>query len=658
MGEDLSAFVRRLRLKEFFYDNDNTEEGSPINPFRNKSKWKPQKNREGALETYIQAVDQTVNNHLATTHSHRLKDNLTRDERIALKSLQTRRDIVIKPADKGSAVVVMSLEDYRKEANRQLSDNQHYQQLEADPTEDFAAEITTIIKEMTEKESIDDTTKKFLTPLNPRPSRFYLLPKIHKLNNSGRPIISLCDAPTEKISLFVDHHLRPFVELLPSYLRDTTHFLTRIRDLETLPPDTLLVTLDVKSLYTNIPNHDGIKACREVLNTRPPQQKPYTDDLVELTTQILTINNFSFEDRHYLQKQGTAMGTRMAPSYANIFMGKLESRILDEAKRTPFVWWRFIDDIFMIWTHGEPHLNEFLHQTNLAHPTIKFTAEWSTSSVTFLDVRTTLEDGKIQTDLYSKPTDKHQYLAMNSCHPLQCKQAIPYGQALKLRRICSNNEDFILWTAELKQHLVKRGYDPLEIQKQIERAAEVPRETTLQTKHKQRSNRVPLVTTYDPRLPNLNHIVRDHLQTLHISNRLKEAIPEAPITAYRRPKNLGDLLVRAVLKPIEENTTHPGNYPCNSRRCKTCPNINPQDTFQSTTNGRSFRVRTSATCKTKNLVYLIQCKQCKKQYVGETQNPLHTRLNGHRSDINTKKVDKPVAAHFNLPGHSIEIYPS
>ena len=115
-----------------------------------------------------------MSNHLEVTHRHRLRDNLTKDERTALRSLQNRSDIVIKPADKGSAVVVMSREDYVAEAHRQLGDIQYYHQLDKDPTEALSTEITELIEQMAERRSIDAPTKKFLTPLNPRPGRFYI----------------------------------------------------------------------------------------------------------------------------------------------------------------------------------------------------------------------------------------------------------------------------------------------------------------------------------------------------------------------------------------------------------------------------------------------------------------------------------------------------
>ena len=120
------------------------------------------------------------------------------------------------------------------------------------------------------------------------------------------------------------------------------------------------------------------------------------------------MNCFLFNENYYLQVHGTAMGTRMAPSYANLFMGKLEREFLLTQDLKPRVWWRFIDDIFAIWTHGEQSLNRFIESLNRHHPTIKFTTNWSAEKVTFLDTTVYLkEDGLIGTDLYVKPTDKH-----------------------------------------------------------------------------------------------------------------------------------------------------------------------------------------------------------------------------------------------------------
>jgi hypothetical protein len=111
------------------------------------------------------------------------------------------------------------------------------------------------------------------------------------------------------------------------------------------------------------------------------------------------------------------MGTKMAPSYANIFMGKLEKLIIKSAPYKPISWFRFIDDVDMKWTGSEENLNRFFDHANYVHPTIRFTHETSRNNISFLDNYTTSENGIMSTDIYNKPTDTHQYLSPQSCHP-------------------------------------------------------------------------------------------------------------------------------------------------------------------------------------------------------------------------------------------------
>ena len=102
------------------------------------------------------------------------------------------------------------------------------------------------------------------------------------------------------------------------------------------------------------------------------------DDLIDLARFILENNFFEFEDKIYRQKLGTAIGTKFAPSFANLFMFDLERKLLREYHLSPWVWWRFLDDIFIIWLHDEEKLKDFFSYANSFHETIKFTWEWST----------------------------------------------------------------------------------------------------------------------------------------------------------------------------------------------------------------------------------------------------------------------------------------
>ena len=111
------------------------------------------------------------------------------------------------------------------------------------------------------------------------------------------------------------------------------------------------------------------------------------------------------------------MGTALAPNYTNLFMDRFETNALKNWPIKPLLWLRFIDDIFMIWTHGQNELNKFIEYLKGIHPKIKFTSETSESSVNFLDTTVKIDsDSTIYTTLYEKPTDTHLYLHYNSAH--------------------------------------------------------------------------------------------------------------------------------------------------------------------------------------------------------------------------------------------------
>ena len=114
---------------------------------------------------------------------------ISAQERKALTTLRSRTDIVIKPADKGSATVVMSLEDYLAKVMHHLNNEQFYEKLQYDPTQQFSEDITALLADMFSRRVIDKHTFEFLHPRDARTSPFYVLPKIHKVGILGRPIV-------------------------------------------------------------------------------------------------------------------------------------------------------------------------------------------------------------------------------------------------------------------------------------------------------------------------------------------------------------------------------------------------------------------------------------------------------------------------------------
>ena len=214
---------------------------------------------------------------------------------------------------------------------------------------------------------------------------------------------------TENISAFLDFHLKPLAKQVKSFVKDTNDFLRKLSGLRNVPENVLLCTVDVVGLYPSIPHKDGLEALRVALEGREDKTIS-TESLLELAKCVLENNVFEHDGKVFRQKQGTAIGTKMAPNYAIIFMADLEEKILNSAPLKPMMWWRYIDDIFFLWEHGEEELNHFLEILNQAHPTIKFTAAYSSSEINFLDVKVRRRGNKLETDLYVKPTDTHQYL--------------------------------------------------------------------------------------------------------------------------------------------------------------------------------------------------------------------------------------------------------
>ena len=218
--------------------------------------------------------------------------------------------------------------------------------------------------------------------------------------------------------------------------KDTTDFLNKLQTITNVNSDSLLVSLDVTSLYT-----------RGLVNNSSNLS------LIELLSLVLTLNNFRFNEEHYLQIGGMAMGTRLAPSFVNIFMNDFEEKYVYLYHRKPEAWYGYIEDIFLIWNHGQNELNKFITYLNSCCENITFSSEISKSSLSFLDVTVQKVDAHLETDLFG-----NTYLPYTSAHPRPCMKGLPYGQFLRIRRICSDSEDFETHATKKAAKLLQHGY--------------------------------------------------------------------------------------------------------------------------------------------------------------------------------------------------------
>ena len=258
-----------------------------------------------------------------------------------------------------------------------LDEDKNYKPLSSPMVSETFHSVKELINALYHGKHIYEMTEKWLalTPNPPQISFYYTLTKIHKPNPVGRPITSGCESATERISSFVDNLLQHIAKIQKSYLKDTTDFLNFIEKTK-VTKDMILVSMDVASLYTNIPQEEGIRiACRayEIFHkNEPPIPTHYLGDMLRL---ILKENSFHFNGKNYLQRHGTAMGTKMAVSFANIFMVEIETEIINRDATKPLTWKRYIDDVFSLWNVGKNEIQTFIELANTYHATIKFTAE-------------------------------------------------------------------------------------------------------------------------------------------------------------------------------------------------------------------------------------------------------------------------------------------
>ena len=420
-------------------------------------------------------------------------------------------------------------------------------------------------------------------------------------------------------------------------------------------PTTLLIGLKpstrTRGCSCSMQNHGPFKQ-HNTSTFFPGKNIPSTDCLVEAVEICLRVNNCQFAGQSFVQKHGTAMGPKNACSYADLAMGIIDEKAKFEGSLRPMLWWRYRDDIFDLWTQGLPKLLEFTDYINDLYPTIKFELVYSESHLNVLDLTLHFCDGFISTDVYAKPTDSHLYLPFSSSHPSHCKRAVPFGVALRIKRNCSTNDFLQNRCKEYKRYLKSQNYPAELVDKQFDKALSISRSELLSKKAKPDKKVFPLVLDYNPILPDIQKVIKNHFHLLQSSPEVKEIFPSKSIfPAYRRTKNLKELLapskfqVTSCRNPREENG---GCSKCN-KKCDLCKNYLIQASkFRSSATGRYYSIPQKLSCSSQNVIYLATCAKCNLQYVGSTSTEFKVRFRNHKSNMLKNKRTCELAIHYKL----------
>lgn len=635
---DIQSYHRKLKLAAYFKNaNDNTK---PL-PFKPPSIWTP--SEEKLPREIIELIRKDNDDFKNTFRVYKEECNLTKEEMEALKDLRNNKHIVIKPADKGSAVVIMGREQYIFEVQRQLNDQVYYKKLVEPIYLKTVPEVHSIINTLKEKKFINGKQQQYLKgDLEPRERKFYILPKIHKDPNKwtvpnvippGRPIVSDCGSETYQTAEYIDYFLKPLSIIHSSYVKDTYHFIDIVKKLK-VPKNSFLFSMDVDSLYTNIDIKSGLEVIKKTLEKHPNPQRPDME-ILKLLEINLTKNDFVFNGEYYLQIKGTAMGKRFAPAYANLFMANWEEEVLAKCPKKPLHYLRYLDDIWGIWCYSKQEFEEFLGILNSHDPSIKLKYEMDDKSIDFLD--TTVYkgpsfdlNGNLDIKVFFKETDTHALLYKTSFHPRHTFKGLVKSQLLRFHRICTQNKCFWEAVKILFSSLKKRGYGRSFLRKCL-------KQFKVQ-KLIQKEKIIPLISCYSTMSRILNRNIKNNYQIIIKDKGILENCQI--ISAYRKNKNLRDILVRAKLEPVQQavNASKLENF-CvvkyvNNKKDKTI-----------------FKIKQKFTPNSQNCVYLIYCSKCGIQYIGETRNSIKTRMWQHRYNIkNKKEIHTPLVKHFLIHG--------
>jgi hypothetical protein len=667
--------IRQIKLQDFFNLRHPDDTDFDRIPFQHPSTWIPPDRKISSathklIGDIITFTDNALSNRVTLDgtmiHLRNNTDNLSQLERDTLKSLSLNPLIEIKPADKGSATVIMDKSAYLSEAYRQLNNTLFYKRISEPQFTKNVPLINEVLMDMLSLGVISERQFAYLhADTSDRSRRFYLLPKIHKPKHTwpqpntmpeGRPIVSDSSSESYRVSQLIDSYLKPISKEHFSYIKDSYDFVTKVQG-KPLPDSALFVTGDVTSLYTNMRFDRIISTVKSALD-RTSHDPRLCASILKLLELTLKGNDFEFNDEYFLQICGTAMGKVYAPSLADIYLEEFDTSAQQNFLLHPELYFRFIDDMHFIWLYGVETLLQFQEFLNSLIPQIKITLTWSHTTISFLDVQLyrqhTPTGDTIGTRVHFKPTDTHQLLYRTSFHPAHTFKGIVKSQFIRFKRLSSQRTDYDLASSILMRALHKRKYNKRLLRRLKLEVWQNPAYSLQHIRTPSNTKIFPIIVPHNDLGRTLSRGWRNILSQTPLLNTRKL------ITAYTVAKNLSRHLVRSTFtkKPKrmpphtrQHHSLPHSSKPCHHSRCQHCKYLNSTSTFSSSLTNQQFRVRGTITCATRNVIYLITCKKCSKQYVGETGIPVRSRLALHLSDIRLRKPTA-VSLHFNSLGHS------
>ena len=676
---DIQAFKRKLRLRYAFAMSEEAQDEETNMDAEEvthsvSTPWKPKSTKDvpptdnEALETFLNNME---NDLMKPKKEGKVEDNLSKAERSALYNLSkmnkdTNCKKMIRIQDKGSRIVIDDKERYIAKMNNYLENKEVFRK----DTEDQTLTYQRKVREWADKwkENISEDEVNWIVREEVKPGKVYGNIKTHKTNNPYRFIVSSNGTAIENLARWIEFHLKTLANKHNAFLKDTKDFLNYIESKNEEGPfekeKLWLVSRDIVNYYPSCSTAMCIEAVGKLLDTRA-NNEPQKECILEALAITMSSNNCMFLGQHYTQIDGATIGGPESASvtdiYGAVFIDKvIEENLINEQED----WKRYRDDSWSVSTNTslerEQEKTEWMND-NIVKDKIKFTMEASQNEMVFLDTKVIpieVNDRHVtlSTDIYSKKTDTHQYLSPRSCHPLSQVNSIPIGVADRVRRNCSDNVagdvNFKKRLVEYKAYLLKSGHESKNIDRAFLQRASLKRSDVLNKERQEKSiaKKSFFVTEYEPSFPNIHAVWRKHDHLLKNDEELRRIFPNGSkdfqVTYKRGAKNIKEWLASPLLNTMEG--TDDRKFSCEKcpKNCVDCTYLEKKgEYFYSTSLKRRFKIRQNVNCESQNVVYLVTCKKCKIQGVGETTN-FKKRMANYRTCIRNHKISCNIDKHF------------
>ncbi|XP_062704716.1 uncharacterized protein LOC134287025 isoform X2 [Aedes albopictus] len=526
---------------------------------------------------------------------HHQQEWIAKDVGRSRKFLKENPTILITKADKGNKTVILSAEEYETKMEEMLQDATTYQKINYDPTARVSRKIKSILDGWKDSKYIDAKTHRKLNISDCNPPRIYGLPKTHKQGRPLRPVVSTIGSTTYRLAQFLSNILGKIVGKTENHVVNSFTFATEVTGVQT-DEDEVMFSLDVTSLYTNVP----VEYALECINRRWNELEDHTpidkNSFTAAVKLVLGSTFFAYKGTFYKQTFGVPMGSPLSPVVANLVMERLEQesmRTLEEKQISLKVYRRYVDDCFCI--AKEAHINMIVDVFNEFHDKLKFTVEREDNDkLKFLDMTLQRTNGKI-TKIWTPKQTNGRYLDFHSESPFQHKKNTAIAlidRAIKLTDASERPKTI----TTVKQILLKNHYPKWFITKLLKNRTH-QHYNTIQWEETGRKEMKFVSTPYIPCL----------------SEKLSKILNKHNITLAHKPR---DKIKNTVFSRLKD----------------PIPKL-----------------------KTKNVVYAVPCgTEDGKVYVGQTGRMLKTRINEHQNNIRKKESKTGLTQHHLDEGHNFD----